>query len=315
MSRARAPAALAVLLAGTVAAACTGLPAEKAGARAASRCGAGPSFAYGGERATLWVRNSSEYRASAETIWRGAIEALKRGLADPAWTAEPTQAGDLSALPPAVVMDVDETVLDNSEPQARFLLQGTCLEEFAAAWDAWVAERSAPAVPGAAEFVATARSLTDPAGRPVRVFFVTNRACARRPGNDDPCPQEADTAANLEAAGMGSETLDAELLLRGEHPDWQGEKLSRRAEIARSHRIVLNVGDDLADFLPEVRRQGVAERDRARCARDAWWGSRWFMLPNPMYGSWLVASGDDFAGALAAPPAVHGSCPPGDATP
>ena len=308
MTGARLPAAL---VASALCAACAGAPAERASVALAadSPCPTGPTFASGADRATLWMRNSSEYRASAETIYRGALEALKRGLADPAWTAEPSQAGDLSALPPAVVMDIDETVLDNAEAEVRLLLQGTCFDAFPASWDAWVAERSAPAVPGAVEFVNAARSLSDPAGRAVRVFFVSNRACKPRPGSGETCPQETDTAANLEATGMGSPSLAAELLLQGERPEWQGEKLSRRLEIARSYRIVLNVGDDLADFLPGVRREGVAERDRARCARDDWWGRRWFLLPNPVYGSWLVASGDDLTKALAAGPEVFQACP------
>ncbi len=299
----------AVALAAALAAACAGAPSRPATAAKASPCPSGPPFAAGADRATLWVRNSSEYRAASETIYRAALESLKRGLADPAWTAEPTQTGNLTELPPAVVMDIDETVLDNAEAEVQLLLRGTCFEAFPASWDAWVAERRAPAVPGAVEFVQSARALSDSAGRPVRVFFITNRECARRPGSDDACPQKADTAANLAALGLATATLDSELLVRGERPDWDGEKLPRRALIAAGNRIVVNVGDDLADFLPLVRRQGVAERDRARCARDDYWGTRWFMLPNPIYGSWLVATGDDLAQALAARPAVLQACP------
>jgi acid phosphatase len=303
--RGAGPASAALVAA--LAAACAGAPAKPDAGADASPCPSGPTFANGADRATLWVRNSSEYRASLETLYRAALESLKRGLADPRWTAEPTQAGDLTGLPPAVVMDLDETVLDNSEAEVQLLLRGTCFEAFPASWDAWVAERRAPAVPGAVEFVQAARALADPAGRAVRVFIITNRACGKRPGEDDPCPQKADTAANLAALGLA--IADDELLVRGERAGWGGEKLSRRLAVAATHRIVLNVGDDLADFLPDVRRQGVAERDRARCARDGYWGTRWFMLPNPIYGSWLVANGGDLTQALAAEPAVFPTCP------
>jgi acid phosphatase len=206
-------------------------------------------------------------------------------------------------------MDLDETVLDNSGYEARLLLQGTCFEAFPATWDAWIADRGAPAVPGAVEFVKAARALADPAGRPVRVYFITNRECGKRPGSDDACPQKADTAANLAALGLATATLDQELMLRGERPGWEGEKLPRRAIVAGAHRILLNIGDDLADFLPGVRGQSVADRDRARCARDDWWGTRWFLLPNPIYGSWLVATGSDLTQALAAEPSVFQACP------
>jgi 5'-nucleotidase (lipoprotein e(P4) family) len=280
-------------------------PAPAAGKNS---CGTAPTFAEGGERATLWVRTSAEFRAASEATYRAARAALEAGLADPTWTAEPTQTGDLSALPPAVVMDIDETVLDNSAPQAQMLLDEICLEEFPAAWDAWVAKRSAPAVPGAAEFIRSARAMTDPAGRAVRVFLITNRECARREGDDSACPQEADTLANLRSLGLDSPTLADDLMLKGEREDWASEKLARRRAIAPEFRIVLNIGDDLADFLPDVRRAAPLARERARCAADPRWGRQWFLLPNPMYGSWLVALGQDFRSALTAEPQVKQDC-------
>jgi acid phosphatase len=306
----RTSAATGVLLAGALASACAGTPAKPpAAAVAMSPCPTGPTFASGADRATLWMRNSSEFRAATLTAYRAALASLKRAVADPAWSAEPTQSGDLAALPPAVVMDVDDTILDNSGYEAALLLDGTCFEAFEASWDAWVAKRDAPAVPGAVEFIRAARDLRDPAGRAVRVYFITNRECEKRAGSDDPCPQKADTAANLAALGLATATLDDELMLRGERAGWEGEKLPRRAAVASHNRIVLILGDDLADFLPDVRRQSVADRDRARCARDAWWGTRWFLLPNPIYGSWLVATGSDLTAALAAEPGVFQACP------
>ena len=206
-------------------------------------------------------------------------------------------------------MDIDETVLDNSEPQAEMLLKGTCFDEFPAAWDAWVAKGTAPAVPGAAEFIRAARAARDTEGRAVRIFFITNRECAPRAGSGAACPQHEDTRANLESLGLGSATLDDDLMLKGERPEWESEKLARRQEVALTHRIVLNVGDDLADFLPAVRRATVAERDHARCAHRDDWGRRWFIVPNPMYGSWLVALGPDLDAALAADPGVLAGCP------
>jgi acid phosphatase len=302
----REPAVLVAL----VLAACATAPQQRASqtAAAAGRCSPAPAFAAGGERATLWLRHSAEYRAASEIIYRSAESALRAGLADPAWTAEPEQTGDLSALPPAVVMDIDETVLDNSAPQARMILQETCLEEFEADWDAWLAERAAPAVPGAADFIRAARAMSDPQGRHVRIFLVTNRECGTRPGNDSPCPQQDDTAANLERLGLGAPTLAEDLMVKGERADWVSEKRSRRLEIAKSHRIVLNVGDDFGDFLPDVRYQTAAERERARCVHRERWGRQWFVIPNPMYGSWLVTLGPDPEAALAADPPVAANC-------
>jgi 5'-nucleotidase (lipoprotein e(P4) family) len=310
MRRARAlRAATGVAIAACAAGCATSGQAPGLDPRGSGRCGGEPVFAAGGERATLWVRNSSEFRVASEIIYRAARDALAAGLADAAWSAEPSQAGDVAALPPAVVMDIDETVLDNSEPQAEMMRNGTCFAEFPATWDAWVAKRGAPAVPGAAEFIRAARAMTDPSGRPVRVFFITNRECARRADGAAACPQQDDTQGNLESLGLGVSTLSDDLMLKGERPEWDSEKLARRQAVAAGHRIVLNVGDDLADFLPGVRRATVADRDAARCTREDWWGRRWFLLPNPMYGSWLVALGQDLGAALAAEPAVLGDCP------
>jgi len=291
------------------AAGCATQPTQApATATPSNRCGTSPAFAAGGERATLWVRSSAEYRAVSDSIFRAALTSLAEGLADPGWTAEPAQAGDLSALPPAIVMDIDETVLDNSAPQAEMLRDRTCFAEFETVWDEWVAKRDAPAVPGAAEFVRAARALKDPQGRPVRVFFITNRECSRRAGGESACPQQDDTAANLRSLGLDSPTLEDDLMVKGERPDWVSEKRSRRLEVARQYRIVLNVGDDLADFLPDVRRQSPLVREQARCRADNWWGRRWFVIPNPMYGSWLVALGPDAGAALAAEPPKPGNC-------
>ncbi len=297
-----------VALAAAALAGCAAQPPQAGVAAADGRCAPARPFAEGGERATLWVRHSAEFRAASEIIYRSAQAALARGLSDASWSAEPAQAGDLSTLPPAVVMDIDDTVLDNAEPQARMILAGTCPGEFPALWDAWLAERAAPAVPGAAAFIRAARAMTDAQGRPVRVFFITNRECRTRAGNDAACPQHEDTLANLRALGLDAPTLADDLMLKGERPDWPSEKLSRRLAVAAGHRIVLNVGDDFGDFLPEVRRQDAPARERARCAHRAYWGERWFVIPNPMYGSWQAALGPDLEAALAADPEVGGDC-------
>jgi acid phosphatase len=204
-------------------------------------------------------------------------------------------------------MDIDETVLDNNEPQARMLLQGTCPGEFDVVWDAWVAERAAPAVPGAAAFIRAARELKDPQGRRVRVFLITNRECGARAGIASACPQQDDTLANLRALGLDAATLDDDLMLKSERPEWVSEKLPRRKQAAQEYRIVLNVGDDLADFIADVRGKSLDEREQARCRHREWWGTRWFMIPNPMYGSWQRSLGPDLDAALAQPP-ISSAC-------
>jgi acid phosphatase len=219
-----------------------------------------------GLNATLWTQQSAEYRASAEQAYRTASRMLDRGLADPAWTAVPEQEGDPGDLPPAVILDVDETVLDNSPYQARLIVEGL---EYPDGWDAWVLEAAAPPVPGALEFARYA------AERGVTVFYVTNR---------DAALEEA-TESNLRRVGFPpAADLDA-LLMRGEREGWGSDKSSRRAYVAGTHRILILAGDDLNDFI-SVSRASIEERDRLEADHASHWGVRWFMLPNPAYGSW-----------------------------
>lgn len=58
--------------------------------------------------------------------------------------------------------------------------------------------------------------------------------------------------------------------------------------MAATYRIVMLVGDDFGDFYPKAGELSVAERlkDMSSAPAADWWGRRWFMLPNPMYGSW-----------------------------
>jgi 5'-nucleotidase (lipoprotein e(P4) family) len=217
--------------------------------------------------ATLWIQTSAEYRAAALQAYDEASEALPIALADSGWTAAVEQEGDdFSALPPAVVLDVDETVLDNSPQQARTILAGGSFDP--EAWGAWVNEARAPAVPGAREFLALADSLG------VAVFYVTNR--------DQPL--EEATRRNLEAEGLPLDPEDDRVLARGEREGWGSDKTSRREAIAERYRIVLLVGDDFNDFVSA--RLPRAERDRLVERYSDRWGDRWIMLPNPVYGSW-----------------------------
>ena len=228
--------------------------------------------------ATLWVQTALEYEATTLQAYRLAQIQLDAALADPAWTAAIEQKGDPSRLPPAVIVDVDETVLDNSYYQARMIRDNTAYST--ATWDPWVLERKATAIPGATEFARYA------AGKGVTVFYVTNRTANL----------EEATRANLVAEQFPvSESVDT-VLTRGERPEWSGSaKGPRRASIAERYRILLLVGDDLGDFVIDASGT-IAERRERTAPHEDWWGRRWIMLPNPTYGSWeraIVGSAAD----------------------
>ena len=75
---------------------------------------------------TLWTQTAAEYEGTARQAYVLAEVMMKRALVDSTWTASIEQAEDGSGSyrekPPAVVLDVDETVLDNSPYQARLIL-------------------------------------------------------------------------------------------------------------------------------------------------------------------------------------------------
>jgi acid phosphatase len=217
--------------------------------------------------ATVWTRSSGEYVATTIGVYETARKALDQALADPGWSAALEQRGDASGLPPAVMLDLDETVLDNVAFQS--MLDERNLEFDERLWSDWVREGHAALVPGASGFLAAAQA------RGVAVFYVTNRAA----------DLEEATRANLAALGLPLEPAFDTLLTRGERPEWGSDKTSRRAHVARSHRVLLIVGDSLADFVSQE--DGSAERRRAAAfAYEHMWGRRWFMLPNPIYGGW-----------------------------
>jgi acid phosphatase len=218
--------------------------------------------------AVAWVQTAAEFEGLARQAYAAARAGLARGLADPAWSAVVEQPAPAPGLPPAIVVDVDETVLDNVVFQVRLILSGREYSE--PVWREWVEERKAAALPGAVEFLSEA----DATG--VTVFYVTNREAA----------SESATRENLARLGFpldrgGRDTV----LCRGERPEWAGtDKSTRRGEVAREYRVLLLVGDDLGDFIGAG---GLpAERAQRAAAYATWWGSRWIALPNPMYGSW-----------------------------
>jgi endonuclease/exonuclease/phosphatase family metal-dependent hydrolase len=164
-------------------------------------------------------------------------------------------------------------VLDNTVYQARLLRDRATYNS--ASWGEWVRAGEAEALPGARDFIAAARRLGH------TVFYISNRDCTTpKPTADDPCPAKTATLRNLVTLGIDPKPDPDRLLLRAERPDWVSGKSARRKFISTNYRIVALVGDDLGDFVDP---QAYAA-DRARL--EPHFGVDWFLLPNPIYGSW-----------------------------
>lgn len=247
----------------------TTTPPPAAPARVAVETGAGQPCnpAHALVNAVLWVHSSAEFRAASMQTYAAARRALDEALADKTRVGATEETSDGPDQPPAIIVDADETVLDNTPYEARAIRAGTTYDK--TLWKAWTAEGAAPAMPGATEFLRYAQS------RGVTVFYVTNRDEDERPG----------TRANLERLGFPLRADMETLLLRTSSSD----KSPRRREVAKTFRILLLVGDDLNDFA-SMREAPWNERNALIETTKDWWGTRWFMVPNPMYGSWERAA-------------------------
>ncbi len=232
--------------------------------------------------AVLWLQNSTEYAAATTGVYRSATATLR----------EIANAEGDGTRSMAIVMDIDETVLDNSPYQGQLIFDDATYN--GDSWDAWVALRAAVEVPGAVEFIRTSQSLG------FHVVFITNRPCRLRSGTSEVCPQAADTLANLEDVGV--DTSSTTLYLMGERPSdrcaaflteeeqdeggvWSSDKTSRRECVSLDYEIVMLFGDQLGDFTELDAPSEASGRDVAAEYAEHW-GSSWFVLPNPTYGGW-----------------------------
>lgn len=226
--------------------------------------------------AVLWVQRAAEYDAVAQTVYRAAADHLERALKEANWDAlVPTERGKSPAgLPPAVIMDVDETVLDNSPYQARLIRDGKAYDEVT--WDAWVAEKKAKPLAGAVDFAKAASA------RGVTILYLSNRAEHL----------QAATIANLKAVGMpvkdDSVFLGLGTFVEGCEQNGS-EKNCRRRLAGQQYRVLMQFGDQLGDFAEIVANTPDA-RDGLYAEYADWFGERWWMLPNPTYGSWEPAT-------------------------
>jgi 5'-nucleotidase (lipoprotein e(P4) family) len=228
----------------------------------------------------LWVKHAAEYPAITRQVYQSATKDLPTFINDPEWSAFPNHPG-MTGLPPAVILDVDETIVSNVDFQIAFERPFTNRKMYD-----FFQEHDAIPVAGAAEFVAAARE----AG--VTVFFVTNRPCAFIDDDPDPCPQKAWTVSEIRSIGIET---DADHVLLADERGWDRAKIARREHIAERYRIIMLFGDDLGDFTPCVRTTlyGPCTEPASKASRQSLvdehqhlWGHGWYMLPGPMHGSW-----------------------------
>lgn len=209
---------------------------------------------YGPAFAALWQQRSAEYKALCFQAYNFARLRLNEDL----------QRG--SSKPMAIVTDIDETVLDNSPYNVHIALKGENYSD--KTWQEWTSKAIADTVPGALSFLKYA------AEKGVHVYYITNRSAAER----------AVTLQNLQRWNFPD--ADNEHLIPKTSTS---SKEDRRLAVAKTHEIILLMGDNLGDFSAIFEKQPADKRDAATKQSAAEFGNRFIVLPNPMYGDWLPA--------------------------
>lgn len=202
-----------------------------------------------------YVRDSETYATLTRQVYRQALASVRRQVADPGRQG-----------PWAVVLDIDETALDNSAYQLELAAYGTGYTP--ETWNAWAARREAGLVPGVYDFVAGARELSG------RVAWISGRFGVSR----------EDTRANLERVGLWQE---GDLLCLKDDPEYS--KAQRRNELTSGQgkcswegtavTVFAFVGDQMGDF-------PAAGEPFPHAGDDGAFGTVFFILPDPMYGPW-----------------------------
>ncbi|MBO8161016.1 MAG: 5'-nucleotidase, lipoprotein e(P4) family [Thermosipho sp. (in: Bacteria)] len=200
--------------------------------------------------AMLWYQNSGEMRALAYQAFNIAKLIYDMDLKEE------------STKPRAVIVDVDETVLDNSPYDAGHI--GTN-NAYPKGWTEWCEARLATPIPGAVEF------LNYVAKTGGVVFYITNRSESVKQATID----------NLKM--LGFPFADEEHVLT---KTTTSDKEPRRQLVAEKYKIVLLMGDNLNDFSSLFRKKGVEERNELVDQMKEMWGTKFIVLPNPIYGDW-----------------------------
>lgn len=222
--------------------------------------------------AVLWTQTSIEHEVLYQQIYAAATRQLQPALADSQWDALAQAPRKLDGLPPALIVDIDETLLDNTPVNAKSVVDGGAYDY--AEWYRWVEKAEARALPGSVAFMQVADRLG------ITAYYLTNR----EPG------QEADTLRNLRQAGFPisdvGQILTAGTAIGG-CQQTGSDKTCRRQWVGERARVLLMVGDSYGDFIAAPNRLS-AQRQAAAPYQD-WFGQRWFLLPNPTYGGWYTA--------------------------
>ncbi len=258
--------------------------------------------------AELWTQTSAEYRGLCYQAYNTAslqfdnwAPLLTKGVDGKAYLPGSTK-------PVAIILDLDETVINNSGYQAYlYRTDSTFTTKVRDAWVQFQAQNisAGPPLPGAVDFLKKVEAMG------VTPIFISNRAAG----------YEKETIQVLRNYGINTDNIEDRLLLRKDGDaltqqdreylkaaglsedksasvavfQGEGHKEGRRLYIQTSYDVLAYFGDVYGDFEPFValadsglkkfqQRNASAEANRDKFGRS------WFILPNPMYGYWGVGA-------------------------
>ncbi len=208
--------------------------------------------------ALSWVQTAAEFKALAHQAFN---------IAKLRWDMDKQEGKK------AVVVDLDETVIDNSPYNAGLI--GKDYGYGNTSWKEWCDAESATAIPGAVAFL---NHVVNSGGD---VFYVSNRKAQPEKNYN---LTEA-TMNNLKALGFPQVDKDHMLLRTG-----TSKKQPRRDLITgQGYRIVLLLGDNLNDFSSAFSAETIDGRAAAVEMDKEKFGDTFIILPNPIYGNWEAA--------------------------
>lgn len=205
--------------------------------------------------ATNWYQTSGEAKALYIQGYNVATERLKEYLKKP------------HEKPYSIVLDLDETVLDNSPYQAENIVKGVGYTS--ETWDEWVKMKKAKAVPGAKEFL----QFADKNG--VKIYYISDRVESQLDA----------TIENLKNEGIPVQSRENVLLKNKE--DKSG-KVNRREYVKKHTDLIMLFGDNLSDF-DVFSSSSIEDRNKRVEELSAEFGEKFILFPNPMYGAFESA--------------------------
>jgi 5'-nucleotidase (lipoprotein e(P4) family) len=226
----------------------------------------------------IWLQTSAEYRACCLGVYKCAEDRLEVILKEA--KSQPKR--------PAIVMDLDETVFDNSSFETFLYKSGK--EYDPALWDVYEEKyaKDVTLIPGAKKLIEFAEA------RGVTVVYISNRSERFRKS----------TVEVLDHNKISIVNIDRRLLLKDKNGS--DDKSSRRDLATGQYKVLLYFGDNLRDFSeafkarkianganPEQYLDGINERQAMVDVGACHWGVDWFVIPNPVYGEWEKLIGSD----------------------